>query len=124
MAYFSEIPENFIVFSEKVSIFAGGMSELEKTYFSLIKMSSLVADEIVRRLDPLKDEITKMKAMQEYGVGFIQDALSSGLVNVHYISHRHVLSRRELNAYRSSLDMVKGSKVDKGVIEEVGLRKN
>lgn len=71
-----------------------------------MKISSLVADEMVRRLYPVKDDISQREARELYGKAVVSAAENSGLVKVRMIGNRKLFSRRELNVYCFSREMI------------------
>lgn len=69
-------------------------------------ISSLAADEMVRRLYPVKDDISQREARELYGKAVVSAAEKSGLVKVRMIGNRKLFSRRELNAFSYSREMI------------------
>ena len=76
------------------------------SFEELMLISSLVADELVRRLQPVKDDISQREAWELYGKAVVSAAENSGLVKVRMIGNRKLFSRRELNAFSFSREMI------------------
>lgn len=76
------------------------------SYEELMMISSLVADELIRRLQPVKDDISQREARELYGKAVVSAAENSGLVKVRMIGNRKLFSRRELNAFSFSREMI------------------
>lgn len=82
------------------------IKDLNFTFKEVMKISSLVADEMVRRLYPVKDDISQREAWEFYGKAVVSAAEKSGLVKVRMIGNRKLFSRRELNAFSFSREMI------------------
>ena len=69
------------------------------TYDELIQITGLVADELMRRMQPAKDDISQREAWSVYGRSVVMAAEKSGKVKVRFIGNRKLFSRTELNTF-------------------------
>lgn len=82
------------------------IKDMNYIFKEVMKISSLAADEMVRRLYPVKDDISQREARELYGKAVVSAAEKSGLVKVRMIGNRKLFSRRELNAFSYSREMI------------------
>jgi hypothetical protein len=82
------------------------IQDMNFSFKELMMISSLAADEVVRRLQPVKDDISQREAWELYGRAVVIAAENSGLVKVRMIGNRKLFSRVELNAFSNSREMV------------------
>lgn len=82
------------------------IQDMKFSFEELMMISSLVADEMIRRQQPVKDDISQREARELYGKAVVSAAENSGLVKVRMIGNRKLFSRRELNAFSLSREMV------------------
>lgn len=82
------------------------IKDMSFTFKEVMKISSLAADEMIRRLQPVKDDISQREAWELYGKAVVSAAENSGLVKVRMIGNRKLFSRRELNAFSFSREMI------------------
>ncbi len=78
---------------------------VRESYDELLRMTSLLADAIIQRMDPVKDELSQREAVRIYGDRFVRRAVSDGCVCPKSVANRKVYSRRELNAYRYASEL-------------------
>lgn len=76
------------------------------TFEELITISSLTADELERRHHPARDDISQREAWETYGRSVVNAAEKSGKVTIRMIGNRKLFSRRELNAFRVSRELL------------------
>ena len=92
-----------IAFISEISLYlCGKMLDRLFTYSELLEITTHVADEIMRRLQPAKDDISQREAWNVYGRSIVLAAEKSGKVKVRLIGNRKLFSRTELNIFCAS----------------------
>lgn len=75
------------------------MDEQTRLFKLVMRVSGIVADEIMRRMNPVSDQLSQAQAWKIYGKAFVRSAERSGLLTVSSIGNRKVFSKTELDAY-------------------------
>ena len=79
------------------------IERIQESKDSLLALSDMVADAVLQRMTPVKDDLSQREATAEYGARFIAEALKKKLISFRKFGNRKVYSRRELNAVRYSV---------------------
>ncbi|MCR5352300.1 MAG: hypothetical protein K6E35_07400 [Bacteroidales bacterium] len=74
-------------------------AKLNNEYDRLMSLTTMMADEILRRVFPVKDNISQRTAYKEYGPGIVKQAEESGKLTIRRIGNKKMFSRRELNVF-------------------------
>ena len=66
------------------------------------EMSGLIADAIIRRLHPVRDDISENQALKEYGEKWLKRMKREGLAEYRKVGNRNVFSRHQLDCLREA----------------------
>jgi len=64
--------------------------------------SELVADAIIKKTAPVKDDISERQAAAAYGARWLRKMKEQGLAEPHYIGNKLVYSRHQLDCLRAA----------------------
>jgi hypothetical protein len=78
------------------------MPRFSEILTNLETISDLIADAIVRKIMPVKDDITEHQAKRAYGSRWIQKMKTYGLAKESRVGCRIIYSRAHLNALRAA----------------------
>lgn len=78
------------------------MESVKSTMEELMEMSGLVADAIIRKMHPVKDDISENQALKEYGEKWLKKMKQDGLAEFHRIGNRNIFSRHQLDCLREA----------------------
>ena len=73
-----------------------------ETYRDLVEFSELVAEAIIKKTQPTKDDLSLSQARELYGVSWINQMRREGLAEVHAKGKRLVYSRHQLDCLRAA----------------------
>ena len=65
-------------------------------------MSELIADAIIKKMQPVKDDLTESQARKAYGVRWLNRMVESGHAEYHWIGSRKIFSRHQLDCLRTA----------------------
>lgn len=65
-------------------------------------LSNLVADAILKKTSPVKDDISEREAKQAYGTRWLRQMKEKGLAEVHRVGGRLIYSRHQLDCLRAA----------------------
>lgn len=68
--------------------------------FHLVEEAELIADAILRRLQPVSDDLSTREAYKAYGRAWVENAVANKQVRRYFVGNRIVYSRTELDALR------------------------
>lgn len=63
-------------------------------------MSELIADAIIKRTQPIQDDLSEREARAAYGRRWLERMVAAGLATSHRIGGRKVYSRHQLDCLR------------------------
>lgn len=63
-------------------------------------LSDIVADAILKKTSPVKDDLSEREAKAAYGSGWMKKMRKEGLADCHRIGNRVVYSRHQLDCLR------------------------
>lgn len=78
------------------------MEELSHILGNYMKISELIADVIIKRVWPCKDDLSESQAKKAYGVRWIRHYKERNMTDHHYIGGRIIYSRHRLDCLRAA----------------------
>ena len=64
--------------------------------------SDLVADAVIKRTSPVKDDLSERQACAAYGTRWLRDKRKQGLADAHRIGGKLIYSRHQLDCIRAA----------------------
>jgi len=64
--------------------------------------SELVADAIIKKTVPIKDDMSERQAAAAFGTRWLRKMKEQGLANPHYVGNKIVYSRHQLDCLRAA----------------------
>lgn len=71
-------------------------------YEENVAMSELIADAIIKRTQPMKDDMSERQAEKAYGTRWLRAMTQRGLAEWHRVGGRKVFSRHQLDCLRQA----------------------
>lgn len=65
-------------------------------------LTDLIADAIIRKTNPLQDDLSERQARDSYGALWLNRQVKLGLVKGHFIGNKKVYSRHQLDCLRAA----------------------
>ena len=78
------------------------METLRSLTEELVEYSELIADAILKKTAPVKDDITERQARQSYGAKWLKRMRDEGLDEYHRVGNRVIFSRHQLDCLRAA----------------------
>lgn len=91
------------------------MEDIKNRFTSILEYSEVLAAAILKKMDPLKDEISQSEAYRLFGAGFVKEGRRLFNFTVKHIGNKTVYSRHELIAARESLKETDMGAVNRGI---------
>lgn len=63
-------------------------------------MSEIIADAVIKRIQPVKDDLTESQARKAFGVRWLNKMVENGNAHYHWIGSRKIFSRHQLDCLR------------------------
>lgn len=78
------------------------MNDIKNMMQNLMLWSDMVADAIIKKIAPYKDDISENKARKLYGDKWLRNRKEEGLAVCHRIGGRNIYSRHQLDCLREA----------------------
>lgn len=65
-------------------------------------LSTLVADAILKRTNPVSDDLSEREAKKAYGTRWLNAMRNEGLADCHRIGNKNIFSRHQLDCLRAA----------------------